>query len=167
MDDERLEGGKLQNNNRQNSRVVNGPFDGLQTSRRSSGNWSLKNNVVKWAIWISLASSRFSPDSMVSDFLRGLAAVMFTEGDAQKWGSSTRPVIVIEPQFDGATDFSRAGCGGIFAGDAVRYGYIDKTARVIKPQFEWPRVFRGAAAVGSGDLFGYIDEPPPLSSHGA
>jgi hypothetical protein len=83
-----------------------------------------------------------------------------------KWGYIDKTgAIKIQPQFDGAGDFSD-GLAGVMAveGGVQKYGYIDTSGTlVIKPQFDWESSFsEGLAAVGAGsaeDLrCGFIDK---------
>jgi len=69
--------------------------------------------------------------------------------------------IVIEPQFDGASDFSE-GLARILVGDyeTGRFGYIDTTGKiVIEPRFVGAGIFsEGLAAVDNGSRQGFIDK---------
>jgi len=78
-----------------------------------------------------------------------------------KWGYIDKTgKIVIDPQFDGAYNFSE-GLAAVKVGD--KWGYIDKTGKiVIDPQFYWADSFsEGLALVRVGEIkpgkWGYID----------
>ena len=72
-----------------------------------------------------------------------------------KWGyMDEKGKVVIEPQYDGAGDFSE---GLAWVGKGLIRGYIDKTGTmVIKPRFGWSGSFHSGMAV----VFGHRDGQP-------
>ena len=107
-------------------------------------------------------SNTVSDVSSVSQLREGLAKInygYYNSGFIDKTGR-----IIIEPQFEDASDFSEGLAKISIHG---KYGFIDKTGRiVIKPQFDKASDFReGLATVGiapdkySREKWGFIKLP--------
>jgi hypothetical protein len=167
MVDERLKGGKLQNEYiDKTGTVVIGPFE--WSTSFSEGLAAVgfgEDDAVKWGFIDRTGAVVIQPQfDQVRDFSEGLAAVGFpADNDSAKWGFIDRTgALVIEPRFDGVDPFSEGLAPVVFGeNEAARWGYIDKTGTVvIQPQFEWAAEFsEGLAAVGTNSgLFGYIDK---------
>ena len=165
--DERLKGGKLQNEYiDKTGTVVIGPFEwSTSFSEELAAVGFGEDDAVKWGYMDMTGTMVIQPQfDWVRDFSEGLAAVGFpANNDAARWGYIDKTgALVIEPQFDGGDPFSE-GLAPVVVGedDAPRWGYIDTTGTVvIRPQFEWAGEFsEGLAAVGTNSgLFGYIDK---------
>ena len=78
-----------------------------------------------------------------------------------KWGYMDKAgKVVIEPQYDGAGDFSE---GLAWVGTELLRGYIDKTGKmVIEPKFGWAGSFHSGMAA----VFGHRDGKPIGARHG-
>ena len=91
------------------------------------------------------------------------SSLLFPVKQDGKWGYIDKTgKIVINPQFDSATSFSK-GLARVVIGD--KWGYIDKTGKiVINPQFDSAASFcDGLARVVIGDKWGYIDKTESMS----
>ena len=165
--DDRLEGGKLQNEYiDKTGAVVLGPFE--RSASFSDGLAAVgfgEDPAVKWGYMDLTGAMAIEPQFYwVRDFSEGLAAVGIpADNNAAKWGFIDKTgALVIEARFDGADPFSDGMAAVVvWQDDVPRWGYVDTTGQVvIQPQFEWAGEFsEGLAAVGTNSgLFGYIDK---------
>jgi hypothetical protein len=175
MVDERLKGGKLQNEYIDKAgTVVLGPFErstSFSDGLAAVGFGEVDGVNVKWGYMDKSGAMVIQPQFYwIRDFSEGLAAVGFpADHNTAKWGYIDKTgAVVIEPWFDGAGPFSEGLATVVVFEDAdpslgyvAKWGYIDKTGTVvIQPRFEWAAEFsEGLAAVGTNSgLFGYIDK---------